>query len=200
MDSNIFNNGFDDEYLIEEFEQEEKPSRSLAKELFEWCEAVVFSLVFVVLIFTFVFRIVGVEGDSMKPTLHSDDRVIITHLFYKPKAGDIVVVTKPTSIKKPIIKRIIATENQEVYIDFEACEVYVDGELLDEPYIMEPTRKQADVEFPVTVPPGHVFVMGDNRNNSRDSRESQIGMIDERYILGKAIFRIYPFNRIGNLK
>lgn len=192
--SNDFYDDFDD------LSREKKPSRDFAREVFEWCEAIVFSLVFVVLIFTFVFRIVGVEGDSMMPTLYNDDRVIITHLFYTPKAGDIVVVTKPTSIEKPIIKRIIATENQEVYIDFNTNEVFVDGNLLDEPYIAEPTRKKSDVDFPVTVPPGHVFVMGDNRNNSRDSREAQIGMIDERYILGKAVFRIYPFNKIGKLK
>lgn len=200
MDKNFLSNDFNDDFLNEDFDTKEKPSRNFAREVFEWCEAVVFSLVFVVLIFTFVFRIVGVEGDSMMPTLYNNNRLIITHLFYTPKAGDIVVITKPTTLKKPIIKRIIATENQEVYINFETNQVFVNGILQDEPYIMEPTREKRDVEFPVTVPPGHVFVMGDNRNNSSDSRWSQIGMIDERYILGKAIFRIYPFNSIGKLK
>ncbi len=173
----------------------------LKKEIFEWLETVAFSLVAVVLVFTFVFRIVGVDGESMENTLYDEDRLIITHLFYQPKAGDIVIITQPNAVNKPLVKRIIAVGGQTVDIDTDRGLVYVDGEVIDEPYIKEPTVKipSPPMEFPVTVPEGKVFVMGDNRNHSLDSRSTDVGMIDERYILGKAIFRIYPFDRIGGL-
>lgn len=194
MDNNVY-------YKEEQFIIKNKTRPPLLyKEIFEWSEAVVFSLIFVVLLFTFVFRIVGVEGPSMEDTLHNKDRIIISHLFYKPQQGDIVVITKPTIVKKPIIKRIIATENQVVDINFETREVFVDGQLLQEDYIKEPTAHSGDVKFPVTVPEGCVFVMGDNRNNSFDSRSSEIGMVDTRYILGKAVFRIYPYSKFGRIE
>ncbi|MDF2568208.1 MAG: signal peptidase [Oscillospiraceae bacterium] len=177
-----------------------EPSFNLKREVFEWLEAVVFSMVVVVLLFTFIFRIVGVEGPSMQPTLHTDDRVVISHLFYKPKPKDIIVITQPNSVNKPIIKRIIAVEGQTVDIDFKKGIVKVDGVTLNEPYIAEPTYNQYDVTFPLKVSKGEVFVMGDNRNDSLDSRDSGVGMIDERYILGKAVFRIFPFKSIGVLK
>lgn len=174
---------------------------SLKREVFEWLETIAFSLVAVVLIFTFVFRIVGVDGDSMMNTLQDKDRLIITHLFYQPKRGDIVIITQPNSVNKPLVKRIVALEGQTVDIDTDRGLVYVDGEVIDEPYILEPTTYMppSSVGFPYTVPEGKVFVMGDNRNNSLDSRSTGVGPIDERYILGKAVFRIYPFDSIGGL-
>ena len=172
---------------------------SLKRELFEWMEAIVFSLVVVVLLFTFVFRIVGIEGRSMMDTLQDNDRVIITHLFYQPKQNDIVVITKPTSVNRPIIKRVIATGGQKVDIDFDRGIVYVDDKALDEPYIKTPTTLDEGTEFPLTLKDGEVFVMGDNRGESLDSRSPEIGVIDERYILGKAVFRIYPFKSIGTI-
>ncbi len=174
---------------------------SLKSELFEWLETVAFSLVAVVLVFTFIFRIVGVDGKSMQNTLQDGDRLIISHLFYQPKAGDIVVVTQPNAVNKPLIKRIIALGGQTVDIDTERGLVYVDGVVINEPYIKEPTVRipNPPMTFPYTVPEGKVFVMGDNRNNSLDSRSTDVGPIDERYILGKAIFRIYPLNRLGGL-
>lgn len=177
-------------------------SRSqLKREIFEWLETVAFSLVAVVMVFTFVFRIVGVDGESMQNTLYNGDRLIISHLFYQPKAGDIVIITQPNAVNKPLVKRIVAVGGQTVDIDTDRGLVYVDGEVINEPYIKEPTVKipSPPMEFPVTVPEGKVFVMGDNRNHSLDSRSTDVGMIDERYILGKAIFRIYPLNRIGGL-
>ncbi len=188
--------------MTEQSSQRTPLSRSqLKREIFEWLETVAFSLVAVVLVFTFVFRIVGVDGDSMQNTLYDSDRLIITHLFYQPKAGDIVIITQPNAVNKPLVKRIVAVGGQTVDIDTDRGLVYVDGEIIDEPYIKEPTVKipSPPMEFPVTVPEGKVFVMGDNRNHSLDSRSTDVGMIDERYILGKAIFRIYPFNRIGGL-
>lgn len=189
-------------------EQEEKQEGQgkqkyfgIKKEIFEWLEVIAFSLVAVVLVFTFVFRIVGVDGDSMQNTLYEDDRLVITHLFYKPKAGDIVIITQPTEVHMPLVKRIVAVGGQTVDIDPERGLVYVDGTVIEEPYIKEPTYRipSPPMEFPVTVPEGKVFVMGDNRNHSIDSRSTDVGMIDERYILGKAVFRIYPFERIGGL-
>ncbi|MFQ8599740.1 MAG: signal peptidase I [Oscillospiraceae bacterium] len=177
----------------------DKERFNLKNEVYEWVESLVYSLVVVVLLFTFVFRIVGVDGNSMLPTLHNEDRVILTNLFYEPKQGDIVVVTQPNERNEPIIKRIIATGGQEVNIDFQKHEVYVDGELLQEDYILAPTRLSYDVKFPVTVPEGKVFVMGDNRNDSWDSRSTGVGFIDERYILGEAVFRVFPFNSLGLL-
>lgn len=179
--------------------KDEKPT-NFKTEVFEWLECIVFSLVIVVLIFTFIFRIVGVDGLSMYPTLKDKDRVVISHLFYKPKMGDIVVITQPTVVNKPLIKRVIATGGQKVDIDFKNGIVKVDDRVLNEPYINERTTLENDVTFPVTVPQGELFVMGDNRNHSSDSRYSGIGMIKEGYILGKAIFRIYPFSSFGTLK
>nr|WP_317411908.1 signal peptidase I [uncultured Solibaculum sp.] len=165
----------------------------------EWVEAIAFALAAVVILFGFVFKIVMVDGDSMLPTLHTSDRVIVSHLFYEPQQGDIVVITKNNIHKKPLIKRVIATEGQTVNIDFESGTVQVDGQVLSEPYIMELTHLKGiyGFEYPVTVPENCVFVMGDNRNDSSDSRD--LGFIPEDQILGEAIFRIFPFTDIGAL-
>lgn len=157
---------------------------------FDWIEAIVFAVVFMVVIHMFIFRGVVVNGSSMVPTLTNGNRLLISSMFYHPAKGDIVVITQPNALDKTLIKRIIATEGQTIDIDFTAGEVRVDGQLLNEPYIAEPTHYQFDVQFPVTVPEGCVFVMGDNRNNSTDSRSSQVGMIDTRYIMGKVVFRL----------
>lgn len=171
--------------------------RARVKSAFEWVDSLVFAVVVVVLLFTFLFRTIGVEGSSMEPTLSDGDRLIVSHLFRQPKRGDIVVIVQPESETPAIIKRVVALEGQTVDIHFDTGAVLVDGQLLEEPYINEPTYMKRDVEFPVTVPDGCVFVMGDNRNRSLDSRDSSIGMVDKRYILGKAVFRLFPFRKIG---
>ena len=168
----------------------------IRKEAFEWFDSIVFSVIAVVIALSFVFRIVGVDGTSMVPTLANSDRVVMWELGYQPTTGDIVVVTK---LQKPLIKRIIATGGQAVDIDFEAGVVYVDGVALDEPYVNEPTHRKEDVSFPLVVPEGYVFIMGDNRNWSSDSRTSTVGFVDERYVLGKVIFRILPLSQIGKI-
>ncbi len=117
--------------------------------------------------------------------------------LYRPTPGDVVVIVQPESDTPAIIKRIIAVEGQTVDINFSFGTVTVDGQVLEEDYINEPTYMKRDVDFPVTVPQGCVFVMGDNRNRSLDSRDSSIGMVDQRYILGKAVFRLFPFQKIG---
>ena len=177
----------------------EKQTFDLRRSIWEWVESIAVSLTVLILLFTFVFKIVGISGSSMEHTLHENDRVIAFSLFYTPAQGDIVVVNQPNEFGKPIIKRVIATENQEVDINFDTGEVFVDGVLLDEPYLSTPTTLEGSVSFPVTVEKGKVFVMGDNRQHSTDSRHTMIGQIDTRYILGKAIVRIYPFDQIGLL-
>ena len=131
----------------------------------------------------------------MSPTLSDGDWVAVNGVVSRYEYGDIIVITQPWEKNVPIIKRVIAVGGDVVDIDFNTKEVFVNGEKLDEPYIAEPTRLYYDVSFPLTVEEGKLFVMGDNRNNSLDSRSSRIGLVDERYVLGKAVFRLYPFNK-----
>ena len=142
-------------------------------------------------------RIIGIKGSSMVPTFENRDSVIISNLFFTPQYGDVVVLRKDTFQKEPIIKRVIATEGQTIDIDFNAGIVYVDGKALDEPYVNSPTNNQLDFTGKVTVPENCVFVMGDNRNDSTDSRSSLIGCVDKRYIMGKVLLRILPLNKFG---
>ena len=200
-----------------EIKEEEKPKKKkhshshkksgFMSEIFEWIESVTFSVVLVVMLFTFLFRIVIVDGPSMENTLHTDDRVIISNFMYKPQIDDIIVFMPKTSqnmesdslTNKPYVKRIIATEGQTVNIDAENHKVYINGVELNEPYIKELVNYAGNQKFPLTVPQGQVFVMGDNRNNSLDSRTIEVGTVDVRYILGKVVYRVYPINKIGSL-
>lgn len=169
-------------------------------------------LVVILLVFLLLFRVVVVSGPSMKNTLlHGDYLLLINNVFYKdPVQGDIIVVSKDSyHAGEPIIKRVIATEGQWVDIDFEAGIVYVNGNALEESYTKTPTNLYEGVDFPLMVDEGCVFVMGDNRNESKDSRSPEIGQVDKREILGKAIFLFLPgkdpdtnqmnFERIGAL-
>ncbi len=175
----------------------ESASAIFRSELFDWVQNIAIILTAVILIFVFAFRVIGVEGSSMVPTLHDRDWMVISNLFYEPKQGDIVVLTKKQFMEQPIVKRIIAVEGQTVDIDFDTGTVKVDGQVLNEPYIAEKTKRQFDMEFPVTVDENCVFVLGDNRMHSSDSRVSSLGMVDKRYILGRLLIRIYPFNQFG---
>jgi len=170
---------------------------SVKSEIYDWLQCIVVALVASILIFVFIGRVIGVIGPSMVPTLEDGDLVIMSNLFYTPKQDDIVVFTKFSYDNYPLVKRIIAVENQTVDINFETGEVWVDEELLDEPYIADLTKRQYDVEFPVTVPEGCVFVMGDNRMVSYDSRAKAIGMVDTRCILGKVYAVIAPLKNFG---
>lgn len=169
-------------------------------------------LVAIVLILLLLFRVVVVSGPSMNTTLvHGDYLLLLNNTLYtNPKQGDIVVAAKDSfNDGEPIIKRVIATEGQWVDIDFETGVVYVDGTALEESYTNTPTNLYEGVEFPLMVEEGCIFVLGDNRNNSKDSRSPEIGLIDKREILGKAIFLFFPgkdpstekimFDRIGAL-
>ena len=179
------------------------------RDLYEWVQALVCSVLAVVLLFTFVVRLIGVDGHSMVPTLQDGDRLLVLNSLWDDdyQHGDIVVLRKDTFLEEPIVKRVIATEGQTVDIDFVSGAVYVDGELLEEDYINEPTYVEEGTEFPLTVPEGSIFVMGDNRNHSSDSRSSDLGTVDTRYVIGKAVFLLFPgadeatgqrdFGRIG---
>ena len=152
--------------------------------------SIVFILVTVTIVAIFLLRPACVVGQSMEQTFHDGDLAITCRLFYTPKYGDVVILRKDTFKNEPIIKRVIATEGQTVDIDFDAGVVYVDGAALDEPYTNTPTNLRENFEGPVTVPEGCVFVMGDNRNHSTDSRTATIGCVDTRYILGKVILHV----------
>lgn len=173
-------------------------SFSLGREILEWLESIVFASVAAIFLFTFIVRLAAVEGHSMEPTLYERDRLVIRTIGYEPEIGDIVVIELPDM--DPLIKRIIAMEGQKVDIDFENGVVYRDGTALEEPYTAEPTYREEDVSFPVTVPEGCVFVMGDNRNHSTDSRDSMVGMVPVEYVIGEAVFRFMPFDSFGILE
>lgn len=157
------------------------------------------AVVAVALVFIFLFRTVGVVGSSMYPTLQNADRIVLTAFYGEVEQGDIIVSCQPCERPVPdvLVKRVIATEGQTVDIDFAKGIVYVDGVALDEPYVNELTHDRESFTGAVTVPEGYVFVMGDNRNNSTDSRDDRVGFIREEYLLGEALFRIAPF---GNFK
>lgn len=184
----------------EQQEKTEKKKNSL-REAVEYAESLAVVFVVMLLIFTFIARPATVDGESMMPTLQNGERLLISNLFYEPTAGDIVVLCGEADREegKNLIKRIIATEGQTIDIDFEAGEVYVDGQKLDEPYILEPTYLDEGTEFPLTVPEGEIFVMGDNRNGSRDSRSLTVGTVKEEYIVGRVLFRFFPFDRFGKI-
>jgi signal peptidase I len=162
---------------------------------YEWVQALVCSVLTVVLIFTFAVRIVRVSGESMRETLQDQDMLVVLNnwLCGGYEQGDIVILQRDDFYGgEPIVKRVIATEGQTVDIDFDAGVVYVDGTALEEPYTREPTWTQEGTEFPLTVPEGCIFVMGDNRNDSDDSRDSALGPVDTRCVLGRALLLAVP--------
>ena len=174
----------------------------LASEIYDWVEMFVATLTVILAIFTFFARIAYVDGNSMNQTLHDKDTLVVSRLFYTPKRNDIVVFQAPDSnIYGGIVKRVIATEGQTVDIDFENWKVTVDGVELDEPYVNfeDFPMRSFDVEFPLTVPEGKVFVMGDNRNHSNDSRDSAIGCVDTRFIFGRVLIRLTPIDKFGTI-
>ncbi len=168
--------------------------------LHSWCRDLVLCITVVTLLFAFLVRLVNVDGSSMYPTLHDRDKVaLLSGLLYQPKAGDIVVIRAAGYPDEPLVKRIIATEGQQVDIDFQSGVVYVDGTALDEPYINEPTYVRGNIEFPLVVEEGCVFVLGDNRNDSTDSRFTLVGQVPEEQILGKVLWVLWPAGRFGGV-
>ncbi len=177
-------------------------------EMFDWLSSVFSAILCFIIIFTLAARLITVDGNSMNPTLESTERLIVSDLFYQPAYGDIVILyadklmdytTQKTG--KPIVKRVIGLPGDTVRIDFDRGIVYRNGTALDEDYINAPTMLAQD--FPnntdVVIEEGKVFVMGDNRNESKDSRSSDIGQVDMRYIMGKAYLRVWPLSKFGSI-
>lgn len=167
---------------------------SIYLSIYDIASIVMASFIIIAVIFTAVFRLVGVVGSSMTNTLQENDW-LITIQKESYERGDIVVITQPNYFNEPLIKRVIAKEGETVDIDFNTSTVYVDGVALEEPYTRDDyiLPNIDDINFPYTVPEGCIFCMGDNRNGSTDSRSDKIGALDERYVLGKAVFRVLPF-------
>ena len=170
------------------------PSNKARMELYDWLQCIVSAIICGIFIFVFVGRTIGVDGRSMVQTLHDKDRVIMTNLFYTPRNGDIVVFQAHSDSfgGTPLVKRIIAIAGQTIDIDFETGDVFIDGAVISEPYINEITHNRHNFSGPMTIPDGFVFVMGDNRNGSTDSRDSKVGLVDTRYILGRVLFIAIP--------
>ena len=193
-----------DETEEQKTEEKKNDSPFSAKSLYEWLEIFAISVAVVFVMFSFIARIAVVDGGSMLPTLTNGDKLIVRQLFYKPKQGDIVVCQSPTyGLEKPLVKRVIATEGQTITLDRENWKVYVDGVALDEDYVFYESALMRGWDYntdSITVKEGHVFVMGDHRNDSLDSRSDSVGQIDERYIMGRVLIRVTPFNRFGKVK
>lgn len=158
------------------------------------------AVIILMLFFSLVFRPAAVIGNSMLPTFSGGDRVACVHSFSGYERGDVVIISHATRKDESVIKRVIAVGGDTVDIDFYKGTVSVNGQVLDEPYVGTPTNLSYDMTFPVTVPEGKLFVLGDNRNDSIDSRSTDIGFINENKVLGKVVFRFYPFNKIGIIK
>lgn len=179
---------------IEALEQKKR------QDVYDWIQCLISALIVCVVIFIFFVRVIDVKGTSMNPTLNNQDKMLVSDVFYTPKVGDIVVFRKEEyDPDKALVKRVIATEGQEINIDFDKGIVYVDGAAIEEDYIKELTTTKLDFIGPQTVPEGCVFVMGDNRNMSTDSRKTEIGMVDNRLIIGKVYCVIFPLTSFGKV-
>ena len=181
-----------------------KPRRvsPAVRSVMECVETIVMAVVQVAVVYTFVERVITVDGVSMEPTYYNGDRVLVTKLAGQAQQGDVVIVVG--ALEEPIIKRVVATEGQTVDFDPELGEVTVDGQPLtgsvfgiEDGITFVPDLPGMVLEFPQTVPEGCVFVLGDNRDNSTDSRFVTVGMVDQRNILGKVVFNLYPVSKIG---
>ena len=184
-----------------EIEEQLPPDQQARLDLYDWIQSLMVALVICVALFIFAVRVIDVSGSSMVPTLRDGDKMIVSDLFYKPKYGDIVVFkTDQYDPDRALVKRVIATEGQEISLDFDRGVVYINGSPIEEDYIAELTTTKLDFIGPQTVPEGCVFVMGDNRNASTDSRKKEIGMVDERMILGRAYYVVFPISEMGRIQ
>ena len=183
-------------------QQPEEEKRPAGAELFEWLQMVLVCVLGAVIAFNCVVRLSVVDGHSMDPTLEHGELMVVWSLGYTPKQGDIVIVNKTTADfleEAAIVKRVIALEGQTVDIDYATSTVYVDGQPLDEPYILEEMYQQGGLMGGThfEVPEGEIFVLGDNRNGSTDSRHEMLGTIHKDYVLGRAVAAVWPVGKIG---
>lgn len=197
----------------------EKKKGAFWKDAADMLEAVLISVFFVIMLFAYVLRPVTVEGHSMESTLQDQDKLFMTDLLYTPERGDIVIVDNDVShiydengnliegpglstatTEKRLIKRVIAVGGETLDIDFTTGIVTIDGEVLEEPYINNLTvNDEGAFTFPLTIPEGYYFVMGDNRQHSSDSRHPMVGLVSEEQIMGKAVFRFAPISNFGGI-
>ncbi len=196
---------------ISETEGEESPKEKMnwIKELRDWVVAIAIAVVVALVVRQYVFTLVKVQGQSMEPSLHNNDRLYVNRFFYTPEKGDVVIFKPASDPNRPYIKRVIATEGDTIYIDFRTGSVYVNDELIKEDYINGPTREVGTYiaslikddnyskDNPIVIQPGYIFAMGDNRNNSKDSRH--IGPVPVKEIMGGAIFRFWPVSDVGTM-
>ncbi|WP_405354047.1 signal peptidase I [Ruminococcus sp.] len=172
-----------------------------ASNFYDWIKSILFALVIVIFCLNFFFRLVDVKGTSMVETLQNGDKLVVTNFNYTPKTNDIVVISHGKEYTEPIVKRVIATAGQTLKLDYENDRILVDGVVLDEPYLDVSTfcNVEADYEIPEVIPDGMIFVMGDNRGVSMDSRDSRIGLISVDNVIGKAQLVVYPFSEFKYL-
>ena len=192
--------GTNEEAKKPEADQKKEESGRFSSALFDWAESLVIAVLFVVVLFTFVFRIVIVDGQSMESTLHNGELMLVSSNSYEGERGDIIVLYSD-SFHRPIVKRIIAVAGDTVDIDFDNAQVYLNGEVLDEPYLDDFYYYDYEgVDFPQTVPEDCVFVLGDNRTGSTDSRSPSIGMVSTDAVIGKVYYTIFPFSSFRAVK
>lgn len=188
--------------------------RGILFDLADLAESVVTAIFVVIMLFTFLVCTATVEGDSMVPTLENDNRLLVSRIGRHYKTGDILILNSATAylfdaegnltaspgLDKTIVKRLIAQSGQTVDIDFDAGIVYVDGTALDEPYTNTLTKRDNRAfTYPLTIPEGYIFVLGDNRHISKDSRHPEVGLLPEESIIGKVLLRITPFSDFGRI-
>jgi signal peptidase I len=170
----------------------------LTKKIFEIAKSIAISLLVAIFIINFIFQIVTVSGESMVPTLQNNDKLILEKVSYRitsPKKNDIVVIRYPADIRERLIKRIIAVAGDKIKINDNI--LYINGVAIDEYYKKEDFMQDYDE---AVVPQDSIFILGDNRNFSKDSRSSDIGFVKLNLIEGKAVIRLYPFNKMGRIR
>ena len=191
------------EEQVQEQTPEEKAPRKPGEDLFYWLGALVGAIVVLTLVFSFLGRLTRLDGHSMDPTLAHNEMMLVWSLGYQPQRGDIVVLNKTSTDflgKRAIVKRVIALGGDPVDIDYDNSVVYLNGQPLDEPYLGEPMYWPGNPYMQRThfeIPEGSVFVMGDNRNNSTDSRDEQLGAVEEEFILGRVFAILWPLDQLG---
>lgn len=182
-------------------EKTEEKELAVRRDIYDWIQCLASALIVCVLMFVFLFRVIDVKGSSMVPTLTNKDKMLVSDLFYTPKKGDVVVFKKDEyDPNKALVKRVIATGGDKINIDFDQGIVYVNDEPLKEDYIADLTKTKLDFIGPKDVPEGCVFVMGDNRNMSTDSRKAEIDMVDSRLIIGHVQCVLFPLKSFGLVK
>lgn len=178
----------------------ENVANTFSEAIFDIFESVSQAIILVVIALSFVVKIVNVSGWSMLNTLRDGDKLVVMKWNYRPQSGDVVVIKRGQNLDEPLVKRVIATEGQSLKINFTTGTVKVDGKPVEEKYVRETTRLRGDAQIPEVIPEGYCFVMGDNRNHSMDSRFKDVGLIPYDYVIGKAEWILYPFNRFGGIQ